>query len=140
MAEYHFWGVLNRYVGGFEEIVVDELGCIGGGDTREEVVDDVKFKLWDEITRLHGIGEHVTAYIKEEAKNFAQSLCNELRGDDGTAGTWCASEVESWDLVRITVDMNNQPPGLPQEQLDAIEAFAQESWAEYLAETQPKCP
>jgi hypothetical protein len=120
--EYHFWGVLNRYVPGFEEIWVGELGCYGSGDTREEILDDVKFKLWDEINRLHGMGERVTAYTKEEAENFAERLCDE------------DSEVESWSLVRITVDMRTQPLGLPQEELDAMEAFARESWAEYLAE------
>jgi hypothetical protein len=135
LKEYHFWGVLNRYVSGFEEIVVNELGCIGGGDTREEVVHDVTFKLWDEISRLHDMGEHVTVRSREAAKNFAKQLCDELRGD-------AESEVERWSLVRITVDMENQPPGLPQEQLDAIAAFARESWEEYLAETaaaQLKC-
>jgi len=128
--EYEFWGVLFEYVSGFKEIVVDELGCIGSGDTREE---DVKFKLWDEINRLHIMGEKVTVYTDEEANHFATELCKELRGDD---------EVKTWSLVSITVDMKTQPPGLPQEKLDAIEAFARESWAEYLAETaktQPKC-
>lgn len=96
LKEYEFWGVLNRYVSGIEEIVVDELN--------RRVASEA------------------------ETQNFARRLCDELRGDDG-------SEIESWSLVRITVDMNNQPPGLPQEELGAMEAFARESWAEYLAET-----
>jgi hypothetical protein len=40
------------------------------------------------------------------------------------------------------VDMNTPPPGLPQEELDVIEALMWESWAKCLAEaekTQPKC-
>jgi hypothetical protein len=40
---YHFWGVLNRYVDGSEDIVVGELGSIGEGDTREEMLHDVTF-------------------------------------------------------------------------------------------------
>ena len=126
---YHFWGVLNRYVAGFEEIIVHELGSIGGGDTREEVLHDVTFKLCDEIDRLHGMGEQVTAYTEEEAASFARELCEELRGDP-------ESEVESWSLLRVTADMGNRPPGKTQEELDAIAAFERESWAEYLAETE----
>ena len=100
LKEYHLWGVLFRYVADFEEIIVDELNTIGVGDTREEVLHDVKFKMWDEIKRLHDLGMKAVA--------FAEHMCEVLRG-----------EVASWSLVPITIDMKKQPPGLPQEQLDA---------------------
>jgi hypothetical protein len=130
---YRFWGVLNRYASGTEDIVVGELGCIGGGDTLEEMLHDVTFKLCDEIERLHGMGERVTARTDAEAATFAEKLREELReeypGDP-------EGEVESWRLVRVTADMGNRPPGKTREELDAIAAFERESWAEYLAETE----
>lgn len=129
LKEYHFWGVIFRYVSDFEDIIVNELNTIGVGDTREEVLHDVKFKMWDEIKRLHDMGEQVTANSREEAEAFAKHWCDELRGD-------AESEVTSWSLVPITIDMENQPPGLPQEQLDAIAAFEREGWEEYLREVQ----
>lgn len=127
---YHFWGVLNRFVCGYEEIIVDELGSIGGGDTWEDALHDVTFKLCDEIDRLHGMGERVTARTEEEAASCAEKRREELR-----SGEYPGDVPESWSLVRITVDMDNRPPGKTQEELDAIAAFERESWAEYLAET-----
>ena len=121
--EYHFWGVRLRYADDFEDIIVNELNTIGVGDTREDVLHDVKFKMWDEIYRLNEMGEQVTAYSREEAEAFAKH-----RFEDAE------SEVMSWSLLPITIDMENQPPGLPQEQLDAIAAFERESWEEYLRE------
>lgn len=127
LKEYRFWGVLFRYVGDFEEIIVDELNTIGVGDTREDVLHDVKFKMWDEIKRLDDLGMQFTANSRDEAEAFAENMCEVLRGD-------AESEVASWSLVPITIDMENQPPGLPQEQLDAIAVFERESWEDYLRE------
>jgi hypothetical protein len=76
---YHFGGVLNRFVSGFEEIIVDELVGIGGGETREDALHDVKFKICDEIDRLHGMGERETTCTKEEGASFAENLSEELR-------------------------------------------------------------
>lgn len=128
---YRFWGVLNLY-SGFEEIIVDELSSIGCGDTREEALHDVTFKVCDEIDRLHGMGKRVTARTEEEAASFAEKLHEELR-----SGEYPGDYPESWSLLRITVDMEKRPPGKTQEELDAIAAFERESWAEYLA-AQPR--
>jgi len=129
---YHFWGVYNRYISGFHEIIVDELSSIGGGDTWEEALYDVTFKMCDEIDRLICMGKHITPYTEEETTNFATKWHEELRTTQYPGNP--DSDMESWSLVRITVDMANRPPGKTQEELDSIAAFERQSWTEYLAE------
>lgn len=101
--EYHFWGVLLRYGDDSEDIIVNELNTIGVGDTREEVLRDVKFKMWDEINRLDDLGMQFTAYNREEAEAFAKQKCEELR-EFTVPGDAEFAEVESWSLVPITID------------------------------------
>ncbi len=92
--EYHFWGVLLRYADDSEDIIVNELNTIGVGDTREEVLHDAKFKMWDEIKRLDDLGMRFTACNREEAEAFAEQNCEELR-DFKVPGDAEVAKVES---------------------------------------------
>jgi predicted RNase H-like HicB family nuclease len=109
---YEFWAVHREFEEFHEVFVPDINDAIGAGDTYEEAYSNSKFKLLCLLDRIKLIGEPIPKPSSmDNIREIAKRRVDEQIRDFPT---------KSWNTVKVTVDIRNPVPILPEQELTEI--------------------